>query len=533
MADVKIFQGVQHQSEPSNSFDLSHHRKSTTQFGRLTPIMCTDVLPGDKFTINTSVMMRLAPMVYPVMHKVKLFVHHWFVPNRILWENWEKFITGQGEEDEEYTPPVAPYIHWNAGSDIYAQPGSLGDHLGLPTDQGYATSDLLVNALPFAAYQHVFYEYYRDQNFLKYDKSNIMLVDGDNEAEIDTLTEMHYRAWRHDYFTSALPWVQKGPEAMLPLGETAPLKLVDDVPQTMQWLDTGLNPYTPGAQQTIIAAAGTGVASTDPALVNVVPDVTNSHEVDLSLATSSSIIELRRAMALQSFLELNARSGTRYTEYLKARWNVHPEDFRLQRPEYIGGYSQPVQISEVLQNSAPADPEGTPLGTMGGHGLSVGSGGANGYVAKEHGWFITIMSVLPSSEYFQGIPKMHFPKGRFDYYTKEFDHIGEQPIYNSEIMVTDADNGEIWGYMPRYAEYRFMMDTVHGQFRTTLDKWHMARIFATRPGLNIDFIQFDPEEVARIFALTDTSSDPLWCHIFNSLTANRKMSVYATPGLRM
>lgn len=248
---------------------------------------------------------------------------------------------------------------------------------------------------------------------------------------------------------------------------------------------------------------------------------------DLSTATGTTIIELRRAMKLQEWLEKSARGGARYTEMVSVMFGVESSDKRLQRPEYIGGSKTPIKISEVLNTSATAT---SPQGNMSGHGVSVGGGQSFSYSAEEHGYIMSIMSIMPESAYQQGIPRHFMRKDKFDYYWEQFAHIGEQGVFNDEVMVkgTVPDGEEIWGYTPRYSEYKFIPNTVHGDFRTSLDFWHLGRKFADLPALNYDFMQMDWNEVDRIFAVQD-GTDNLWCQVINQVTARRPMPIFGTP----
>lgn len=528
-----IFQSVQMNDTKSNVFDLSNDRKLSTVMGRLTPIFLMDCVPGDKVSVKPNVFIRFAPLLAPIMHRVNVYCHFWFVPNRILWAGWENFITG-GEDGEDAT--VWPFIDYNPGSEVN---GSLFDHMGLPTSADGFPDDVSVSAIPFAAYQRIYNEYYRDQNLIA-EIENTDLLDGDNTANIADLTTFRYRSWQHDYFTSALPWTQKGPEALLPVTGEAPVYAYDaTLSQPPQYFREfqGMTPVPPGN----IQADSNGNPEWDD---SVNPpgqtwlDLNGTHYADLASSVQTTINDLRQAIKLQQWLERNARGGSRYSESMRVHFDVISDDARLQRPEYIGGFSSPVSISEVLQTGMPqVDPAtgepyavSTPTATMAGHGVSVGSGGYSSYYAKEHGYIMGIMSVMPMSQYQQGIPKHFLRSDKFDYYWPSFANLGEQPILKKEIMCSSSTtNEEVFGYTPRYAEYRFINNTVHGDMRGTLDFWHLGRKFNTVPGLNQDFITLDPEEVVRIFAVED-GGDNLWCHVLNEVKASRKMPVYATPG---
>lgn len=521
-----------------NIFDLTHDKKLSTVFGKLTPMFLMDVVPGDKVNVKTSVLLRFAPLVAPVMHRINVYCHFFFVPNRILWSNWEKFITGGEDGYDTSVPPTISLDLAGIGQ------GSLVDYLGLPigTDVGPAINEVQVSAFPFAVYQKIYQDYYRDQNLIPEDDRGWKLIDGVNV--LDQKTGFRLRALQHDKFTSALPWTQKGPEALLPLGAAAPIRAYDWADQPNQPAlnflrdsETGNYPLTSGD------TLGQGVAGTDPASLGSVTtpdtnyylDLNDTNFADLSQATAASIVDVRRAFKLQEYLEKNARGGTRYKEFIMVHFGINTSDGRLQRAEYLGGYSQPVKVSEVLQTSgSPGTGEYTPTpqGNMSGHGISVGGGSNISWFAEEHGYIMGIMSVMPMTAYQQGIPKMFLRRDKFDYFTPEFQHIGEQPIENQELFVngTLANTGT-FGYEPRYIEYKDIPNTVHGNFRTTLDTWHLGRKFQDSPVLNREFIECDPADYTRIFAVDgyEPGEDYLWCHVLNETKAARPMAFFGNP----
>jgi hypothetical protein len=520
---MNIFNQINVQKPSSNTFDLTHDRKVSTTMGRITPIMVMDCVPGDKINIKGNAMVRFAPMVTPVMHRVNVYLHYFFVPNRILWNNWEKFITGG---DDGTADPIAPYVEYQ----INTQPASsLADYLGLPVGGDQLSSGqnpvITASALPFAAYAKIYNDYYRDQNLQN--EVNFELIDGQvSGAQLAALSVLRNRAWHHDYFTSALPFTQKGPEALLPIGGQAPV---------VAWLDPLKNPQTFRATGTNIPQSSQNVTSDAAGSIlasggnSAFIDLEDSHYADLSAATATSIIELRRAFKLQEWLEKNARGGSRYTESILVHFGVQSSDKRLQRAEYIGGSKSPVKISEVLNTTGTQD---APQGTMAGHGVSVGGSNTFSYFAEEHGYIIGLMSVIPMTAYQQGIPR-HFSRfNRFDYYWPEFAHIGEQAILNQELglVQSSTQNEGTFGYTPRYSEYKYMMNTVHGDFKISLDRWHMGRKFTGSAPIPLaaKFIECDNEEVERIFAVTG-NLDNLWCHILNEVKATRLMPVFGNP----
>lgn len=517
---MSIFSKVAMPKPAQNTFDLSHDRKFSMKIGEITPILCQETVPGDKFNVESTNLLRFAPMLAPIMHQTSVYIHYFFVPNRILWDNWEDFITG-GEDGT--ANPAFPVFN-NLGT---VSEGSLFDYLGLPT--GTSIGD--VNALPTMAYNKIYNEYYRDQNLAT--KLTDKATDGNNSAV--GLFDLQKRAWQHDYFTSALPWTQKGPEATIPLGTEAPLVYGDFNTGTGFEHQTYRKPYSddPAGYYTNYSGANTSdstgraLDSTGSSFFNI--DVTQTHAADLSDAAAASINELRRAFRLQEWLERNARGGSRYIEVIMAHFGVKSSDSRLQRPEFLGGSATPVTISEVLQTSDNAS-ETTPQANMAGHGVAVGQSKKVSYFCEEHGFILGLMTVMPKTAYQQGLPKIFSKFDKFDYFWPSFQSIGEQPIYNQEIYydASDSQNENVFGYTPRYAEYKYIPSSVHGEMRTSLNFWHMGRIFSSRPSLNADFVECDNAEVERIFAVNQDAEN-LYVYLHNHIKATRPMVYFGTP----
>lgn len=514
----KQFNQVSMNKPKRSAFDLGHERKFSMNFGDLTPIMCQEVVPGDTFKNNTEVMVRMAPMLAPIMHRVNVFTHFFFVPNRLVWSEWEDFITG-GESGQ--SSPVFPVLRTNSAQPTYFANGKLADYLGMPTASSSSGEAFDVNALPFRAYQTIYNEYYRDQNLQ--DKVTVNKTSGIISLgmdEFDSIQTMRTRCYEKDYFTSALPWTQRGGDVLLPMSGDAPV-----VPSGS--LDTAkLKNATTGADVSGDVTSVTGLmkVGTEYGII----DPNGSLVADMSSVSAATIEELRRAVKLQSWLERNARGGSRYIEQVLSHFGVRSSDARLQRPEYLGGGRTPLVISEVLQTSA--SDATSDQGNMAGHAIAVGNSHTFKKFFEEHGFVIGIMSVVPKTSYQQGIPKMFRKFDKFDYYWPEFAQLGEQPVLNQEIYCDfkETTSDQVFGYQSRYAEYKYIPSTVHGDFRDTLSFWHMGRIFSALPALNEDFVKVDVDE--RNFPVQD-GSNKMYVQVFNNLKAIRPIPFYNQPNI--
>ena len=500
-----LFNSIKLQRPKKNVFDLTHDVKLSAEMGNLTPILAMECVPGDKFDIGCESLIRFAPMIAPVMHRMDVTMHYFFVPNRILWSNWEKFIT------DANSGAVMPYFNYTSG---WATDTTLKtyqkfiDYMGVPPIDATGETQK-INMLPFAAYQSIYNEYYRDQNLIA--PVDYKLQDGLNIPDVPSAANwmtLRKRAWEHDYFTASLPFAQKGAAVDIPLGEISGDVLVKT---------SGPTTTLTGAPSSITINAGLPTPPFAPGQLYAETD-------DLQLQPTT-INDLRRAFRLQEWLEKNARGGTRYIENILTHFGVKSSDKRLQRPEYITGVKSPVVISEIVNTTGQT--EGLPQGNLAGHGVSVSSGRSGSYYCEEHGYIIGIMSVMPKTAYQQGIPKTYLKDDTLDYFWPSFAHIGEQPVTNNELYAYTPTANDTFGYVPRYAEYKYMPSRVAGDFRTTLAYWHLGRKFETQPALNGAFINCDATK--RIFAVVDPPGDSLYCHVLNKIKAVRPMPKFGTP----
>lgn len=512
----KIFDRIKIRAPRLNKFDLSHERKMSISMDALYPVLVQDVVPGDKFRVSSEVMMRLAPMLAPVMHRVNVFVHYFFVPNRLVWSEWDDFITGGRLGTSE---PVHPYIL--SADDLIAagalDNGSLWDMMGIrtvPVGAAAQTNALKVSALPFRAYQLIYDEFYRDQNLQA--SLDISTASGQvTGAELTKILTRRTRCWEKDYFTSALPWAQRGAEVTIPMDYLDESIVVDSA--------TGL----PHTTATTIGPDGTAGG------VLEAKDGANPSVRIENIAGLASVNELRRSIRIQEWLEKNARAGGRYVEQLLAHFGVLSPDARMQRPEYLGGGKQPIVMSEVLSTYQDPAGAGEPQANMAGRGFSLGRSNQFQRRFVEHGYVIGLISVLPKTAYQQGCPRHLTKFDKFDYAWPELANIGEQDIKLKEIWWNHAGtNGSTewtFGYQSRYAEYKYACDSVHGDFRDDLSFWHMGRIFTAFPELNESFVRANSTH--RIFAVDDPLVEKLYCQVYNRVDALRPLPYFGTPTL--
>lgn len=536
-----LFNQVPIQKVNRSMFDLSHEVNMTGEFGKLHPCLCMEVMPGDSITDQMTAMVRLAPMLAPPFHRIDVTTHFFFVPYRLLSDHWETFITGgRTGLSEVVLPYVTPAaIFAESSSEGTMDEGSLWNNLGLPPvlEDPTLWSNQVISVLPFRAYAKIWSDYYRDPNLQ--DELDLDLeLQGDVTVQSIAagLLVQRDRGWQKDYFTAALPWAQRGAEVLLPLAGTVDVTYLPissiirsdtNVPlETDSFLGTDDNVGAPGLRGNKLAAGDLGIGSRVENIDNLEMDAT------------TTINDFRRALAIQRWLENNARGGGRYIEQLEAHFNVRVPDFRLQRAEYLGGGKQPVQMSEVVATAQTEGAIDTPLGDMAGHGLSVGKTNRFSYRCPEHGVIIGIINVQPVSKYWQGIPKMWTKTNKFEFGWPELAHLGEQEILSKEVFFSfdfadTAENEQLFGYIPRYSEYKFMQDRVAGDFLTTLGFWTLVRNFTERPVLDAFFTTMSndngkEQSFDRIFAVQD-GTPYLWFQLFHRISAMRPLPYFGVP----
>lgn len=541
----------------SSKLDLSHEVKLSCKFGQLIPIQLTEVLPGDHMILNTEIIARFQALIAPMMHRVNLYTYSFFVPNRLIWSNWKYWIADQPytKEDGRQAKSSQPVVNidssrWNAFTK-----GSLADYLGIPPCEEAPVQSLTVSMLPFRAYQCIYDEYFRNQDVepeLKH--VTYSTTDEPTQEELRNFYKLQYKNWEKDYFTSAFTQPQVGDPVLIPF----------DLQGTLAYIEGSRAQVKPYAQYDDVDQYGSilgvesngGLISSEldfdlnteridyPAASKVPLTIDVSNTLTLSgLQNAATMSDFVVARTLANFKSLEKRGGTRYIEILRSFFNVVSSDARLQRPQFLGGGKTPLVVSEVVQTSETTDTSA--LGDYAGRIVALGSKhGFKRHFFEEHGFVITLMTILPRTSYQQGIERFWTRNDRLDYYWPQFAHLQEQPIYEKEIFVnyknlgTNPDlpndnpvsNDDIFGYQARYMEYRQQYSRVAGEFRDTLAYWHMGRIFTNPPVLNKNFCSTLPssDTFLRPFAVQD-GTDYVYVQIYHNLQAIRKMPKYVYP----
>lgn len=533
---------------------LDHPVFTTTDFGKIIPILVEDVLPGDVFKCSTAAEIKLFPTLAPMKQGIEVRIDYFFVPNRLIWKDWQEFITGGEDGTSEV---VKPYTH---PYDQITNPGSLWDYMGLPPtiEAGLRGNDIdlvpdggvHVDTMPFRAYDLIYNEFYRDETLQ--DPQQTPFTGGYDRTQY----VLHYRGYKKDYFTSALPWTQRGPQVTLPLAGTAPVDINGTVDVTgftgrqnmmersdgQNWLTN--NAYTLKGEniagspnsKTVLDSGSATYGVTHRHGINIENmQINATGQADLSDASAITINELRRLNSVQKWLERNARAGGRYVEQILSHFGVRTPDYRLDRPEYIGGAKQIIGMAEILQTSETGT---SPQGSRAGVGFGNMLASSKKYHIDEHGWILGLMSIIPAQNiYADGFPRKFTRTTKFDYYFPEFQNLGEQAILNQElfgyaISGQDPMNGT-FGYTPRYAEYRYHPGHVTSAMRTSMAYWNMARLFNEQPTLSEQFISTynTLEDFDRLFPTQESLGDRFIIYMQHYERLKRPMQKNPNPSL--
>lgn len=549
---MNIFSNVKSDKPKRSTFNLSHDVKLTCDFGKLVPFMCEEVVPSDTWQLQSNVLLRFSPLIAPVMHDINVYTHYFYVPFRLLWDEYEDFITGGKDGNANPVFPRLGVLHktgvgetqWQDTKGLWKR-GSLADYLNYPTSDSNdgSAGSFYASALPLRAYQMIYNEYYRDENLeeeIEFSKgSGIINLTSLEYTELLTLRE---RAWAKDYFTSALPWLQRGPQQMVPVSSMGRLDNTDIAYKNLDGSSGAasvVDPYSKKRSDLKVSGNLSLAGVPEGSQEGTALGLDNSQNLKLAddgvtiEGTSFTINDLRRSNRIQRWLEASARGGNRYIESLLSFFGVRSDDLSLQRPQFLGGGKTPVQISDVLQTSETT--ANSPQGQYSGIGYSFGT--KNGFKKsfKERGLIIGIMSIMPKPGYTEGCPRSYRKFDKYDFYWPQFAELGEQEIYNYELALRTADVDGTFGYAPRYAEYKYIPSRVHGDFKNMqgLGFWHLNRHYNQQPVLSKEFVHCrdNANDLNRIFAVEDNESNHIYVQIANNVTARRPMPYLPDPEL--
>lgn len=555
-----LFTTVQVRVPRNNPFSRSYEFDFTTDFGKLVPVVCEEVYPSDDYRIRTEAVIKLAELQAPAYARIDAYIHYFFVPNRLLYEDWEEFITGGLDgnfSNGTMLSPVAPCADINdLANGGWLDPGSLGDYFGMPSlahGQGQTYANVPpISILPFLAYQKVYSDFFRDELLTTVPEFAPHAGGQAQSTDLADFMTMRYRSWKKDYFTSARPDTQLGPQQEIPLNgsiasdgvlrfgfssDSAAARFFRPGLATSDFEDLGSDHTSDRYVSKVYASQSSGSGNGYQAV----------YVGGLTLDDAGILInDLRRTLKLQEWSEKNMRGGNRYIENILHHFGVKSSDARLQRSQYLGGRKIPVMISEVLQTTGTVGNQdyssGTTryLGARGGVGSSASSTQRIHYFSEEHGFLIGILSIMPHALYCQGIPRMFGDRwDRYSYLWPEFGNLGEQDVYNWELFVgagANQPNNETFGYQSRYADLKVGVNRIAGEFKTNLQYWTTARIFSSRPNLNESFVTMTDSNNAdgmnKIFAVDSNAlASHFRCQFFNKISVLRKLPKFGVPSI--